>query len=510
MPRVIYLGFSALMEEYATPLTVTQRETLSHWLAHESQPKALVIWPQPGPYIADYLAGGKTTEQALEQWQTLAEQVLALFRRHRRQLALLGMGPGEALTVAGKLPEEWLEATTQAGTTLQRLPQPAPLYCLAAAQLVAQDASLQKLLAYLTASSLACSAPKEGATGTVQAALESLHTLEKSAEQTAEQREKEKRLREEAECKREAVEQANTQLSQKLQNRLEENALLLQQLHSVQEALEEALLQRKDNEAALAQAEQKRDTHASALEKEKQHHKAAAKALKNAEQKVTELQKNAQQLLQQLKQAETNSAKAQETARNVVKEMSARKDAETARAQAEKQLQTLTQTLDSTREENELLLAQLHTVQETLESNYLMAQADNVQTQQETQQQIHELKSVITWLRAHAYRHAAAAYRDSRSYKKTLPRLLLLLEQSELFDADWYRAQYADVAESNMNPAEHFIKFGAMEGRNPSPLFNTEFYLEKHPDVAASGQHPLLHYLRDGFKEQRETMEVSI
>ncbi|MGP8291735.1 hypothetical protein ACT3OH_15835 [Vreelandella zhanjiangensis] len=436
--------------------------------------------------------------------------MLALFRRHRHQLALLGMGPCETFTLARELPEQWLEATIQAEITLQRLPQPVPLYWLAAVQLITEDASLQKLMAYLTASSLACSAPKVGATDMVQEALERLHALEKSAEQTAGQKEKEKLLSEEAESKREAVEQENTQLSQELQSHWEENALLLEQLHSVQEALEEALLQHKDNATVLAQAEQKRDTHASALEKEKKHHKAAAKALKNAEQKVTELQKNAQQLLLQLKQAETNRAKAQETAKSVAKEMSALKAAQKARAQTEKQLQAYTQTLNITQEENELLLTQLHSVQEALKTTYLNAQADNMQTQHDTHQQIHKLKSVITWLRAHAYRHAVAAYRDSRSYKKTLPRLISLLEHSELFDADWYRAQYKDVAETNINPAEHFIKFGAIEGRNPSPLFNTEFYLENHPDVAVSGQHPLLHYLRDGIKEQRGIKEVGV
>ena len=111
----------------------------------------------------------------------------------------------------------------------------------------------------------------------------------------------------------------------------------------------------------------------------------------------------------------------------------------------------------------------------------------------------------MQWLRVHAQRHAAAAYREIRSYKKTLPKQAAMLEASRFFDADWYREQYPDVAQAGLKPAEHFIKFGAIDGRDPGPLFSTDFYLTYYEDVAASGLHPLLHYLRHGVMEQRET-----
>jgi lipopolysaccharide biosynthesis protein/glycosyltransferase involved in cell wall biosynthesis len=54
------------------------------------------------------------------------------------------------------------------------------------------------------------------------------------------------------------------------------------------------------------------------------------------------------------------------------------------------------------------------------------------------------------------------------------------------FDRDWYVATYRDVAESGVDPLEHYIRYGAAEGRAPhSPLFRTfPAYTEKNiPDL---------------------------
>ncbi len=48
-------------------------------------------------------------------------------------------------------------------------------------------------------------------------------------------------------------------------------------------------------------------------------------------------------------------------------------------------------------------------------------------------------------------------------------RQAALLTASGLFDADFYRQTNPDVAESGMNPARHFIRFGRAEGRHPLP-----------------------------------------
>lgn len=40
-----------------------------------------------------------------------------------------------------------------------------------------------------------------------------------------------------------------------------------------------------------------------------------------------------------------------------------------------------------------------------------------------------------------------------------------ILARSGLFDAEWYAAYYSDVAASRLDPLDHFIRFGAKEGR---------------------------------------------
>lgn len=77
------------------------------------------------------------------------------------------------------------------------------------------------------------------------------------------------------------------------------------------------------------------------------------------------------------------------------------------------------------------------------------------------------------------------------------------LRQSPAFDAAWYLLQYRDVAEAGLDPALHYLRTGAAEGRDPGPFFCTEFYRAQYPDVAQSGQNPLLHYLQSGGAEGR-------
>ena len=57
---------------------------------------------------------------------------------------------------------------------------------------------------------------------------------------------------------------------------------------------------------------------------------------------------------------------------------------------------------------------------------------------------------------------------------------------------------------------EHYVAFGASEGRNPNALFDVDYYLEQNPDVAtavAGGSFegdPLLHYVSAGASEGRD------
>lgn len=84
---------------------------------------------------------------------------------------------------------------------------------------------------------------------------------------------------------------------------------------------------------------------------------------------------------------------------------------------------------------------------------------------------------------------------------------------TELFDESYYLANNADVAAAlaggTFNSGrEHFILYGAAEGRNPSESFDTIYYLEQNSDVAAALVSGAIasafgHYLRSGRSEGR-------
>lgn len=80
---------------------------------------------------------------------------------------------------------------------------------------------------------------------------------------------------------------------------------------------------------------------------------------------------------------------------------------------------------------------------------------------------------------------------------------LEVVRASGYYNPDWYLHKYPDVKRRKMEPAKHYLKYGAREGRNPGPAFDTRGYLQQNPDVVASGTNPLVHYLRYGMQEGR-------
>lgn len=73
-----------------------------------------------------------------------------------------------------------------------------------------------------------------------------------------------------------------------------------------------------------------------------------------------------------------------------------------------------------------------------------------------------------------------------------------------IFDSAWYLARNPEVAGAGLDPLEHYYEWGVKDGRDPSPLFSTNWYLARNPDVAAAGVNPLAHYLEYGAREGRD------
>ena len=86
---------------------------------------------------------------------------------------------------------------------------------------------------------------------------------------------------------------------------------------------------------------------------------------------------------------------------------------------------------------------------------------------------------------------------------KEMKKDIALLYTSNLFDAKWYLESYEDVVASGLDPAEHYLKFGFKEGRQPGPNFDGNWYLRHYSDVAKKGANPLIHFIKFGQAEGR-------
>jgi GT2 family glycosyltransferase len=74
---------------------------------------------------------------------------------------------------------------------------------------------------------------------------------------------------------------------------------------------------------------------------------------------------------------------------------------------------------------------------------------------------------------------------------------------SPLFDTDWYLEKNPDVKKVGMDPLQHYLRYGAQEGRDPNPLFATKWYLSQKPELTNVDLTPLEHYISYGAREGR-------
>jgi CDP-glycerol glycerophosphotransferase len=80
------------------------------------------------------------------------------------------------------------------------------------------------------------------------------------------------------------------------------------------------------------------------------------------------------------------------------------------------------------------------------------------------------------------------------------------IARSSMFDRDYYLNKNPDVAASGMDPIEHYVQYGAAEGRDPSAWFSTTFYLTSNADVKAAQVNPLRHFIEFGESEGRAAL----
>ncbi len=275
----------------------------------------------------------------------------------------------------------------------------------------------------------------------------------------------------------------------------QENELLLLQLHQVQEELEAVFLQKQQ----ISQAQEEQGTKLKQLQQEldeaKRHFQAEEKIRKGLASKQQKLQTQIEQLT---KGRDEQAKLATERQIQVTQAKQSQEKLEAANKEVE--------------QENELLLLQLHQVQEELEHYFLKYQELVRELEEQTkaessdseeQREPEKSRPIQTSKITAPIRALTKPFRLTNKALKKEKRLVNLLKGSDIFDETWYLAEYPDVAEAGIDPVQHYLRYGASEGRNPSPEFDTTFYLTTNPDIAQAEINPLIHYLRYGKEEGR-------
>ncbi|RLJ20550.1 hypothetical protein DJ030_06425 [bacterium endosymbiont of Escarpia laminata] len=275
----------------------------------------------------------------------------------------------------------------------------------------------------------------------------------------------------------------------------QENELLLLQLHQVQEELEAVFLQKQQ----IDQTQKEQDTKIKQLQQELDEARRKFQAEEKARKGLAGEQQKLQTQIEQLTKGRDEQAKL----------ATERQIQVTQARQSQEKLESVKK---ETEQENELLLLQLHQVQEELEHYFLKyqdlvreleeqtkAESSDSEEQREPEKSNPTKTSKITA----PIRALAKPFRLTNKAMKREKMLVNLLKDSGLFDESWYLAEYPDVAEAGIDPVQHYLRYGASEGRNPSSKFDTAFYLTTNPDIAQAEINPLVHYFRYGREEGR-------
>ena len=84
--------------------------------------------------------------------------------------------------------------------------------------------------------------------------------------------------------------------------------------------------------------------------------------------------------------------------------------------------------------------------------------------------------------------------------RRVRPERAALEDMQLCVDRVWYSETYTDVAPTGLDPVEHFIQRGALEGRRPNRFFDPIWYVQRYQEAA--GQLPILHYATKGRRKR--------
>jgi len=72
------------------------------------------------------------------------------------------------------------------------------------------------------------------------------------------------------------------------------------------------------------------------------------------------------------------------------------------------------------------------------------------------------------------------------------------IKGSSFFNESFYTKENPSILTEHIDPVLHYLRYGAMQGKDPSINFSTNFYMRMNPDVNFNKYNPLYHFLKFG------------
>lgn len=269
-------------------------EAVAEWLRGNEDAHLLLLFNAPVPWIARKITNGIEPAEALGQWRSDAEHILAVVRRNRRRLSLLPLeGPLANPAAFMQTLSERFGLAIQVPQSIEQPPEPpGPIFRMMAENAVWQSAEARHLAAELEANALPMPPAHELMLPAVDEVYQEFtQTVDRTHARKEEYKTQLKKAREHLQAK----EQEKAKALEPLKELEEENELLLQQLHQVQEELEGQFqesreLSEKLKEAEAAAVEKASDEEADRVREEQP----------KLEARVKDLEEENELLLQQL------------------------------------------------------------------------------------------------------------------------------------------------------------------------------------------------------------------
>ena len=450
----------------------------------------LLVYPSIESCLSKELKCGASEETAVAKGLHFAEELLTIHRGARRKLKMVNMRHVSVAT------EDELQALSEHGWDIPVSPDMAPddVFMLAALQLIKQNKKLNKCAELLTASSLPLSESADVIH--IGSVLNEYNSLTSQVEKS----------RQSEEDKLHQISDLKHALSEKtgdIQSMQNERDLLQSQLVQVQEELETYYSQSEELKASL--------------QREKV---AATQSERKWQEAIKELQRlNSAQFedLSALKLALANKESLANDLWDQVNEglarietlINEREDDKKTLSESANLKYRLSQVEEDKRQQHSAHIRELKQQQREytkLEHKFKQQRgelASHTQQVKRLENELENIKKSGSWKIGAPARAVGRALSKVDKKKHKLQQDIGLLYTSDLFDADWYLKTYPDIADAGVDPAEHYLKYGAEEGRLPSAYFDGNWYLQRYPDIADSKVNPLIHYLKFGQNEGR-------